>query len=432
MITKVSMKSIRVPYRVGSMPADPPFSPTLLSGLLIWTRADMGVTLNKSAVSTWADQSGNGNNLMSLGTNQPTLLPIDTNLGSGSSLVFAGGQKMNSAALTIAQPNTIIVVGRVTTLSGNPGIIDDQTNRQLGYLPGGTTYAMDAGATVSGGVTDTARHAWAWVFNGATSKLYVDSTTAPVLSGNAGAGSGTGGLIIGTQSTGFMTGEIAEVIVYSRALSAAELKKVFAYAGGSRTAYSASPVRSLTFDGNSIVAGYYAAPLSSGFAYLVAANFAGTNFLNDGFSGYTTPQCDAQAAVLGATDSQYSALRPKNVNVMLEGLNDYHAAGSTPAQCITNLATYVTNRHAIGWKVIMCTLLPSNFMTEVDRATINNAIMSGSTGADATADIGSLSTLMGTYSTTVNPTYYFDQTHPTTAGHALIEPIVTAAVTPWM
>jgi len=429
MITKVSMKSIRVPYRVGSMPADPPFSPTLLSGLLIWTRADMGVTLNKSAVSTWADQSGNGNNLMSLGTNQPTLLPIDTNLGSGSSLVFAGGQKMNSAALTIAQPNTIIVVGRVTTLSGNPGIIDDQTNRQLGYLPGGTTYAMDAGATVSGGVTDTARHAWAWVFNGATSKLYIDATAAPVLSGNAGAGSGTGGLIIGTQSTGFMTGEIAEVIVYSRALSTTELDKIFTYASGARTGYVWQPPRSLTFDGNSIMLGSFA---TTGFAALVAANFAGANILNDAFSGYTTPQCDAQAAVPGATDTQYSALRPKNVNVMLEGLNDYHVAGSTPAQCITHLATYVTNRHAIGWKVIMCTLLPSYVITEADRATINASIMSGSTGADATADIGNTSTLMGNIAQSANATYYVDQTHPTTYGHTLLEPIVTAAVTPWM
>ena len=405
------------------------FTPPSIPNCTLWTRADLGVKLNGSKVSTWLDQSGNGNNFTSPTANQPTFLPADTNIGNGSSMVYAGGQKMNTAALTIAQPNTIIVVGRVTTLSGNPGIIDDATSRQLGYLAGGTTYAMDAGATVSGGVTDTSRHVYAWVFNGASSKLYIDSTGAAILSGNAGAGSGTGGLIIGTQSTGFMAGEIAEVIVYSRALSTAELDKIFAYASGSRSGYVWTPPRSLTFDGNSIMLGSFA---TTGFAALVAAKFGGANILNDAFGGYTTQQCDAQAAVLGATDSQYSSLRAKNVNVMLEGLNDYRNTPSTAAQVLTHLTTYVTNRHAVGWKVVMCTLLPSTGLLEVDRATINASILSASTGADGTADIGNTSTLMGNIAQSTNPTYYVDQTHPTTYGHTLLEPIVTAAVTPWM
>lgn len=404
------------------------FAPPALSGLTLWTRADLGITLSKSKALTWADQSGNGNHFTSLAATAPTFVISDANMSNGSSLQFAGAQKMNTAAITIAQPNTIVVVCRVTTLSGNPGVIDDSGSRQLGYLAGGTAYAMDAGATLTGGATDTTKHTLVYVFNGASSKLYVDSTGAAVLSGNAGAGSGTGGFIIGTQSTGYMTGGIQEVIVYNRALLVAEINQILAYTAGVRATWT--PPKSLTFNGNSIMYGSLASPVTLGFSYLSAAKFPSANVYHDAFAGYTTQQCDAQAAdATTGSDLQYSALRANNVDVMLEGLNDYHANLSTPAQCITHLTTYVTNRKAAGAnKVVMCTLLPSIFMTEPDRATINTAILGGSTGADATANIGNTSTLMGTYSTTTNSTYYADQTHPTTTGHALLEPIVTSAI----
>jgi hypothetical protein len=43
----------------------PPFSPTDIAGLKLWLKADAGVTLSGSNVISWADQSGQGNNLSS-------------------------------------------------------------------------------------------------------------------------------------------------------------------------------------------------------------------------------------------------------------------------------------------------------------------------------------------------------------------------------
>src|SRR5262245_16371433 len=43
----------------GEVPSEgAPWRPVMLSGLKLWLRADMGITLNSGNVSAWADQSG--------------------------------------------------------------------------------------------------------------------------------------------------------------------------------------------------------------------------------------------------------------------------------------------------------------------------------------------------------------------------------------
>ena len=44
------------------------------SGLQLWLKADAGVTLNGSTVSSWIDQSGKGNNALQSNTNRQPLL----------------------------------------------------------------------------------------------------------------------------------------------------------------------------------------------------------------------------------------------------------------------------------------------------------------------------------------------------------------------
>jgi hypothetical protein len=55
--------------------SSPPPIPT--SGLELWLKADAGVTLNGSKVSTWADQSGNGNDAIELDSDRQPLLVRD-------------------------------------------------------------------------------------------------------------------------------------------------------------------------------------------------------------------------------------------------------------------------------------------------------------------------------------------------------------------
>lgn len=64
-----------------------PWTPLRLPRLALWLRADMGVTLNGSTVSAWADQSGNGRNFsQATAAAQPTF--NSTGLNSKAALSF--------------------------------------------------------------------------------------------------------------------------------------------------------------------------------------------------------------------------------------------------------------------------------------------------------------------------------------------------------
>lgn len=63
-----------------------------ISGLTVWLRADVGVTTSGSEVTTWADQSGNGNDFVGVadaGT-RPTYNSSSSDLGGQPSIEFAG------------------------------------------------------------------------------------------------------------------------------------------------------------------------------------------------------------------------------------------------------------------------------------------------------------------------------------------------------
>jgi hypothetical protein len=71
----------------GSAPTPPyPPNPPSLASLTLWVNGRTGITQSGGAVSEWADQSGNGNNLVQAsGTNQPTL----GSLNGKTALAFA-------------------------------------------------------------------------------------------------------------------------------------------------------------------------------------------------------------------------------------------------------------------------------------------------------------------------------------------------------
>lgn len=73
----------------GRVPDRKAFSPASLPGLQVWLRSDLGITLNGSTVSAWADQSGLGNHFtQGTAAVQPAYSSSDANFAGKPSVRF--------------------------------------------------------------------------------------------------------------------------------------------------------------------------------------------------------------------------------------------------------------------------------------------------------------------------------------------------------
>ena len=216
--------------------------PTQLSGCVLWLRADMGITKDGSdRVSAWADQSGNGNNLaQGTGANQPLFVAADSNFQNQPTVRLNGtSNRLDNAALNLAQPFTVVACARSgTTAAAYRPLFDNISGTGDRYLMRRESVPADnftcyAGAHLYNADTwpQQTKRRVAGVFNGASSTNRLNDTAS---TGNPGAGAGAGGVRLGGDSTPtfFWLGEVAEVAVYTRALSTAELNTIFAYFSG--------------------------------------------------------------------------------------------------------------------------------------------------------------------------------------------------------
>lgn len=220
------------------------FSPASIATLGAWWDAsvigtlfqDTGlatpVTTNGNPIGGWRDISGSGKTLtQGTAAAQPTYSTGSAPSGLPTAS-FDGGDVMTSAGIGAAQPYTIFHVGKMTT---------DQTYYYDGALTNrcacgnslGGTSKLDlfAGSVVGGPATgaDSTFHLYAATFNNASSALRLDR--AAYSSGTAGTQSLADGFTLGNRYTlAFnLIGNIAEVIIYTSALSAANIVLVENY-----------------------------------------------------------------------------------------------------------------------------------------------------------------------------------------------------------
>jgi hypothetical protein len=226
------------------------FSPSSLSGLRLWLDAGAGVTTNGAAqISLWADQSGRTNNaLQGTLSNQPLLV---TNALNGRPVVRFDGTNdqfgfQNNPFLGATQGEMFIVVkARVDS----PGV-----HRALAFFGASdfTYYPHDSGqiydqfgSTVIKALGDpgqpldqfgiysssAAPKDWSARLNGVllyrTTNNTVGFASTPLL--------GTG------NGTSYFDGDVAELLIYNRTLTAAERDAVGGYLAG-KFALASAPV----------------------------------------------------------------------------------------------------------------------------------------------------------------------------------------------
>lgn len=237
----------------------PVVSPANVStNLQLWMKADAGTTLTGTDVDSWDDQSPNSFTATSGGVVDAQL--ITDGLNFNPVLRFSGTQFLNlgnPAALNL-QPNidemtiiTMVVTGGATTgtviCKGDEftrnyqvwfGTIDRVLHHTLGRVSGGpntsvrfgTIYALNEPKLTSGVVANTG--------NPLTRLTpYVNGVLDPAAA-NEGVSTGTiaadvligARRVAGNTGSGYLyNGDIAEIIVYDRDLTATELQKVESY-----------------------------------------------------------------------------------------------------------------------------------------------------------------------------------------------------------
>lgn len=204
--------------------------PLRVSGLKAWFRADLGITLNGSNVSAWADQSGTGdaNKHLTQGTaaNQPLWAASDASYNGKPTLTFDGiSEQMASGtwAAALTQPHTIYCVGQNANAGVYRNFVDGITTgaRSIARArAGGARAGFYAGtADVDGTSTTNVPRVITYVFSGAASALYNVSTGTSETAASPGT-QGFTGMRVGSDwnATGqYLDGKIAEIIIYSGA-----------------------------------------------------------------------------------------------------------------------------------------------------------------------------------------------------------------------
>jgi hypothetical protein len=197
----------------------PFFSPTMVPGCALWLRADLGVA---SGVATWLDQSANRASFSKSGT--PTLTASAIN---GLPAVNTTMGFLETAGVTVAQPDTLIVVcqsstadpGNYMVLSSGTSNADNQQLAQTLSVMNEVNLNAGTGANVTLNSTITS-----------PTILQVDwvSSSAQVYQNGSAAGSGvtvnsnsnTIGYVGAQWSSDFpFSGTIAEVLLFAPALT---------------------------------------------------------------------------------------------------------------------------------------------------------------------------------------------------------------------
>ncbi len=209
------------------------FLPTDISDLEFWVAANLGLSLNNGdPVPTWPDQSGNGRDAtQGVGAARPTFI---TNAVNGQPVIRFDGvdDRMGTGAFALVQPEHIFLVIKMNADVVNDTVYDGVAgNRMRMYRTGAPAnrHVIFAGAANVGTIDLdlVAYHYITNLYNGAASSARLDGVAAGA--GNPGANNGGGVTLGGVGGAQTAAMDMAEFMVYSRALTDAERGQIETY-----------------------------------------------------------------------------------------------------------------------------------------------------------------------------------------------------------
>ena len=205
---------------------DETFGVTGVTGSVRFKNIVVTQTTGSGFVTTWYDQSGNGNHVTNTNTgNQPQIVSSGSLLTQGSKacINFDGTDDfLNKATYTqgaLSQPNTAFAVAKLDAYTdSNRKIFDGDVNSARNMLQlntaGNGQFAHFAGTVAATGEdADANRHLFTCLFNETASRLRIDTTQKST----ATTGTNTmNGIVIGANhdtAQNFWDGNIQEIII---------------------------------------------------------------------------------------------------------------------------------------------------------------------------------------------------------------------------
>jgi len=226
-----------------------PFSPSDISGLSLWLKADAGVTLSGSNVTAWADQSGNGKNAVGA----DTLPTLQSNAINGLPAIRFNNISPDtskfviSSSFNLKNSSAFVVVRQLSFDNEYPRYLSFPSLNDLDYnaddglavlFNNGVPQLQITSNTIDTIIVDaTANNVFALASykidnNGNINLFYNGTSEATNQNSSMESQNGLSEIYIG-QSSNFITeglyGDIAEIVMYSRAVTTQERQQVEAY-----------------------------------------------------------------------------------------------------------------------------------------------------------------------------------------------------------
>lgn len=228
------MSSLHDPWQ----DAAPIWTPAKLPNLALWLRADLGITLNGSKVSAWADQSGNANNFSQAnGANQPTFTASDATLGNKPSVSNAtkdANITMSNSTLSLAQPWTLWSVTYTSDTTENTNVATGSNSFAV-FSGTGTTWfihAVNGANRLSCGSSAGAASILLYEMNvaNATTRMALNSASVFSTLTTYNSTAATASLVLFSSTTPIV-GAIAEFGFVTGIMSAANERNLVNYLG---------------------------------------------------------------------------------------------------------------------------------------------------------------------------------------------------------
>ena len=221
-------------YAAAAVDATP--YPKQFPNLALWLDAGQGVTTDTGGVSTWADQSGLGNDaIQTTDSARPDLNATDSNLNDQPSITFgAGSGQFLAHAMSASSTDwtwfAVVYAGSTSPLAA---LYDAGGGANFRWrATGGAMYSAVAGASLNASLGTSAGHVICARHGSGVGLMRVDATES---TGTLAAFSLPGGGCIGGRYTDSgdepWVDEIAEIIAYKVALSDTHVDAICDYLG---------------------------------------------------------------------------------------------------------------------------------------------------------------------------------------------------------